>query len=117
MSSEFFGADLRLDDIRRTGITGVTEEDIAGAAKLGKRIKLIAGVSRDGGAVEGYVEPRAVDLANPLASVSGAVNAVSITTDNLGEITISGPGAGKKETAQGMLSDILDIASPHFKTA
>lgn len=111
MSSEFFGTELRLDGVRRTGITGVTKSDIANAAKLGKKIKLIAGVSRDGNAVTGYVEPRPVGPQSPLSSISGPTNAVSITTDNLGEITISGPGAGKKETAQGMLSDILDIVS------
>lgn len=112
MSSEFFGAALPLDKVRRVGITGVTEADVANAAKSGRRIKLIAGVSREGESVSGYVEPRAVDLTNPLASISGATNAVSITTDNLGEITISGPGAGKKETAQGILSDMLEIVSP-----
>jgi homoserine dehydrogenase len=111
MSAEFFGTALSVDEVSRTGITGVTEADVASAAKSGGRIKLIAGVSRAGESVRGYVEPRAVDLTNPLASVSGAMNAVSITTDNLGEITISGPGAGKKETAQGLLSDILDIVS------
>lgn len=111
MSAEFFGAGLPIDKVRRVGITGVTEADVANAAKSGRRIKLIAGVSREGESVAGYVEPRAVELTNPLASVSGATNAVSITTDNLGEITISGPGAGKKETAQGLLSDMLDIVS------
>jgi homoserine dehydrogenase len=111
MSAEFFGSALSIDEVRRAGITGVTEADVANAARSGRRIKLIAGVSRAGESVSGYVEPRAVDLANPLASISGAANAVTLTTDNLGEITVSGPGAGKKETAQGILSDMLEIVS------
>jgi homoserine dehydrogenase len=116
MSAEFFGVELRVDEVRRTGITGVTAADVANAAKSGRRIKLIAGASREGGSAAAYVEPRAVDLANPLASVSGATNAVSIVTDNLGEITISGPGAGKKETAQGILSDMIDIVSMRYQS-
>ncbi|MDR1471051.1 MAG: homoserine dehydrogenase [Synergistaceae bacterium] len=113
MAAEFFGHRLVLSDVSRTGIINVTDGDIRRAAASGRRIKLIAGVEmgESGGAVRGYVAPRAIDISNPLASVSGAANAVSITTDNLGEITITGPGAGKRETAQGLLSDMLDISS------
>ena len=60
--------------------------------------------------LSGYVEPRAVELSHPLAGVMNAVNAACITTDNLGDITIVGPGAGARETAQGFLADMLDIA-------
>ncbi len=41
-------------------------------------------------------------LSHPLASIKGATNAVSITTDNLGEVTIIGPGAGRRETGQAL---------------
>jgi homoserine dehydrogenase len=114
MAAEFFGRHLAIGDVSRTGITGVTSSDVTRAVASRSRIRLIAGVeiAQNGeGAVRGYVTPRAIDISNPLASVTGAMNAMSITTDNLGEITITGPGAGKRETAQGLLSDMLDIAS------
>lgn len=110
LSAELFGTPMKMDDVRRTGITGITSEDIKRAAAEGGRIKLVAGVKKEGNSVTGYVSPETVGLDNPLASVSGASNAVNITTDNLGVVTISGPGAGKIETAQGLLSDMLDIA-------
>jgi homoserine dehydrogenase len=110
MAQEFFGARLALTDVDRVGITGVTAGDIKDAKSGGKRVKLIAGVEKDGGRVLGYVTPRAIELSHPLAAIMGATNAVTITTDNLGDVTIVGPGAGARETAQGLLSDMLDIA-------
>jgi len=110
LSAEIFGTPMRVGDVRRTGITGVTREDINRAAASARKIKLVAGVKREGGSVMGYVSPEAVAKDDPLASVSDAANAAKITTDNLGVVTIAGSGAGKIETAQGLLSDILDIA-------
>lgn len=110
MAQEFFGVHLGIADVDRRGITAVTADDVTKAKAEGKRIKLIAGVRRDGSSVSGYVEPRAVELSHPLAGVMNAVNAACITTDNLGDITIVGPGAGARETAQGFLADMLDIA-------
>jgi homoserine dehydrogenase len=42
-------------------------------------------------------------------SVGGTLNAASILTDNAGEITITGKGAGSIETASAILSDIIGI--------
>lgn len=111
MAQEFFCTRLKMADVERRGIIGLTPGDMKRAKDGGKRIKLIAGVERREGAVRGYVEPRAVETAHPLAGVMDAVNAVCISTDNLGDVTIIGPGAGARETAQGMLSDMLEIAS------
>ncbi|MDR1915628.1 MAG: homoserine dehydrogenase [Synergistaceae bacterium] len=115
MAAEFFETRLSLHNVSRRGITQVTSDDISLAKSAGGRIKLIAGVERNpggsGAAVRGYVELRTIDISHPLAFVTGVANAVNILTDNLGEITIVGPGAGKRETAQGILSDMLDIAS------
>lgn len=110
LAQEFFGRHLRIEDVERRGITGVTAEDIAAAKADGKRIKLIAGVELTPDGIHGYVEPRAIDMNSPLAGVMGVINAACITTDNLGEIIIIGPGAGARETAQGLLADIIDIS-------
>jgi homoserine dehydrogenase len=48
-----------------------------------------------------------VELTHPLAAVMGATNAVTITTDTLGDITIVGPGAGRTETGFSTLIDII----------
>jgi homoserine dehydrogenase len=47
--------------------------------------------------------------AHPLAGIMDAVNALTFTTDHLGDVTIIGPGAGRVETGQALLTDILSI--------
>ena len=48
---------------------------------------------------------------HPLAAISGATNAVSFTSPLLGAVTVSGPGAGRMETAYALLSDIISLHS------
>jgi homoserine dehydrogenase len=110
LAGEVFGARVGLDEVRREGITSVRPDDIRSAASRGAKIKLLAGAALENGKVTGYVSPREVKSADPLASVGGVTNAVNIDTDNLGTVTVIGPGAGKIQTAQGLISDMLDIA-------
>ena len=93
------------------GITAITPEDIARAKAEGRRYKLIGSVTRQDGAIHGRVEPRAIPLSDPLAGVSGAMNALSIKTDLLGEITIAGPGAGPTPTGYALLIDLMRIGT------
>ncbi|MCY1251472.1 Homoserine dehydrogenase [compost metagenome] len=53
--------------------------------------------------------PRRLSLDHQLAGVNGAVNAVSFATDMLGAVAVTGPGAGRIETAYALLSDIIAI--------
>jgi len=43
-------------------------------------------------------------------NIEGTTNAVVCTAGPLGEITISGPGAGPQLAGQGVLSDVIAIA-------
>ncbi len=103
----------RLDLTRRTapceGITEITPEQIEAAAADGKKYKLIGRVWRDGVAVRASVGPQLVDNTHPLAGVGGATNAMTITTDTLGEVTIVGPGAGRRETGFSLLNDLIHL--------
>ena len=40
----------------------------------------------------------------------GATNAMTITTDTLGDVTVVGPGAGRRETGFSLLNDLIAIA-------
>jgi homoserine dehydrogenase len=104
-----FGADLRPGDSPCEGITGIDAAAVAKAKADGKRYKLIGRVWRAGETVNASVGPVLVDLAHPLAGVSGATNAATIRTDALGEVTVVGPGAGRTQTGYAMLADILHI--------
>jgi len=99
--------------VTRQGITTITREQIQAAHDQDKRIKLIASLrllpGDDGQeeTLEAHVEPIALPLTDPLARVDGVMNALSIQTDTLSEVTIIGPGAGRIQTGQGLLADVL----------
>ncbi len=51
-----------------------------------------------------------VPTASVIAQVHGVTNAVAIETDILGELLLSGPGAGGAATGSAVIGDIADIA-------
>lgn len=97
-------------DFPCTGITGITGEAIAEAKERGARFKLIGKLWRDGDELRGSVAPEEVPLTHPLAGVSGATNAITLSTDTLGEVTVVGPGAGRRETGYSLLIDLINLA-------
>ena len=103
------GAELNISDVSCEGITKITSGDIQKAKDNNARWKLIGSVEKKDGKVIGSVAPEMVDLSHPLAGVMGATNALTFTTDLLGDVTIVGPGAGKIETGFFILTDILSI--------
>ncbi|MEW5807333.1 MAG: homoserine dehydrogenase [Acidobacteriota bacterium] len=109
LANTFMDGKLKKENVSRTGITKLTLDDIKRAAADGKRWKLIGRLKRDGDSVVGSVAPEALPMANPLTSVMDATNAAQFVTDLLGEVTVIGPGAGRKETGFAVLSDLLDI--------
>lgn len=109
LAKSVMGTDIGIDDVDRTGITGIKLEDIEEAKKEGMRWKLIGKVAKGDGVVKASVRPEKVALTDPLASVGGATNALTFVTDLLGEVTVVGPGAGRVETGYSLLIDMLAI--------
>jgi homoserine dehydrogenase len=56
------------------------------------------------------VHPTMVPVESVIAQVHGVTNAVAIETDLLGELLLSGPGAGGAATASAVIGDLADIA-------
>ncbi len=100
---------LTMADVDRRGITGLTLPDIHEARQAGERWKLIGSVEIKGGDVVASVRPLRLPATHPLANVSGATNAITYTTDLLGDVTLVGPGAGRVETGYALLGDMLAI--------
>ncbi len=109
LAKAVMGADIRVADVDRTGITKITLQDVEQAKAEGKRWKLIGRVAREGSAVRASVRPEKLDIADPLAGVGGATNALTFSTDLIRNVTIIGPGAGKIETGYSILVDLLAI--------
>jgi len=107
LANAVFGASCKPDDFPCKGITNITVDAIKEAKSRGKRFKLIGKVWRDGDKVKGTVGPEEIDMTHPLAGIMGATNALTISTDTLGDVTMVGPGAGRKETGYSALVDII----------
>ncbi|MCP4900467.1 MAG: homoserine dehydrogenase [bacterium] len=109
LANVVFGGALSPSDSPCEGITEITADDIEKAKANDQRYKLIGRVWRDGDAVRASVGPQLVEMSHPLAGVMGATNAMTVTTDALGDVTVVGPGAGRVETGYSMLVDLLHI--------
>lgn len=110
LANELLGGNLKPDDVSCKGISALTTADIETATKGGSRWKLIGSAVRSAdGRVTGRVEPKCLPLDHPLASVGAATNAITLHTELLGSVTVTGPGAGRIETAFALLSDIVAI--------
>jgi homoserine dehydrogenase len=110
LSAALFDQKLTVEQMRVEGITTITVADVQVAAAAGERWRLIATVTPQGASVR----PQRLPITHPLAGVSGATNAVTYSTDLLGDVTLVGAGAGKKQTGFGLLSDLLEIARLQF---
>lgn len=106
-----FGVRVRVDDIYREGIRGVSARDIEYATELGYVIKLVA-VARhcENGALELRVHPALLPNAHPLASVNDSFNAVMATGDSVGEVMFYGRGAGSDPTGSAVVGDLIEAA-------
>lgn len=110
LANELLNAKLQISDVACSGISNISAEDIATASRNGQCWKLIGAAQRQAdGSVQASVAARLLPLSHPLAGISGATNAVSFTTELVGAVTVSGPGAGKIETAFALISDIVAI--------
>ncbi|RAZ77325.1 homoserine dehydrogenase [Mesorhizobium atlanticum] len=119
LTSLAFGTKIAANDIYMEGISNITQADIRAAADLGYRIKLLGVAQRTDSGIEQRVHPTMVPTASVIAQVHGVTNAVAIETDILGELLLSGPGAGGNATASAVIGDIADIAKsrPGFQHA
>jgi len=110
LSNVVLGKNIGWEDVQRKGITDITGDDIKQAKSEGKRWKLIGSAEiLKNDSIKAKVWPEKLPLHDPLAGVGEAINALTFFTDELGPVTIVGPGAGKRETGFALLIDLLEI--------
>ena len=114
LSALVFGRQLGRGQVACTGITGITGREARQAASAGRRIRQVATLGFSGpdgtGTVTARVQPEIVQAGDLLARIDGVANAVVCQASPLGEVTITGPGAGPQLAGQGALSDIIAVA-------
>ena len=104
-----FGTPVHLNDVPYEGIEHLHGEDLQYARELGLGLRLIGSAERRDGGLSVRVHPAFLYPGHPLASVSGAFNAVTVESEIITEITISGPGAGGRQTASAVLGDVVSV--------
>ena len=106
------GVDIKLDQIERTGIRGLTAEQVRGARESGMRYKLICRAERTPGGVRASVRPAQLPLTDPFALLEGTTSAVRFELDVFG-LSIVEYKATVIATAYGLLGDFIRaVANP-----
>ena len=111
IASVAFGVQVGAADVYREGISGITADDVAMAARLGYVVKLVAVAEKTDDAVAIRVHPAMVPTDHPLAAVREAFNAVFVEGAAAGELMFYGRGAGGRPTASAVLGDVIDAAA------
>jgi homoserine dehydrogenase len=104
-----FGVSVRLAEVPHEGIEHLQADDLLYARELGLSLKLIGTAERTAEGISVRVHPAFLYSGHPLASVSGPYNALTIESEAITEITMSGPGAGGIQTASAVLGDLLSV--------
>lgn len=102
---------FRFEDISVQGIEHLTPQDIEQAATEGKRIKLVAELSKtasNGGAWQASVSPQILPAEHVLCNAAASRNALVFEGEECGPLTFAGGGAGGLVTASAMVGDLLD---------
>ena len=125
MASIAFGVPVQFDKAYVEGITQLGAADIKYAEQLGYRIKLLGITKRRQGdaskhqadGIELRVHPCLVPAKRLIANVEGAMNAVVVNGDAVGNTLYYGKGAGSEPTASAVIADLVDITRLHTADA
>lgn len=106
------GANTNPGFILREGIQGIGSRDIQNALSKDLHYRMIASAWKEkDGSWHGHVGPHKLNRTDRFCSLPALRSALLIKTETLGEIFLEGPGTGKLETGQAILSDLLSIYS------
>ncbi len=111
-----FGTPVHIDQVRYEGIEQIQPDDLEYARELGLGLKLIGTAERIGAGLSVRVHPAFLYPGHPLASIGGSFNAVTVESEEITEITMSGPGAGGPQTASAVLADVISAMIPPAST-
>ncbi len=114
LASIAFGTRPAFGDVAASGIRHLLGADIAEAAALGYRVRLLGLAEAGPNGLFQRVHPHLVPLDHPLAHVTGSLNAVVAEGNFVGRLLFQGAGAGDGPTASAVVADLIDIARGEF---
>jgi homoserine dehydrogenase len=104
------GVPITLDQVERTGIRGITPEQVRAAHAEGLRYKLICSAERTEGGVLASVRPEQLPASDALAALEGTTSALRFDMDVFG-LSIVEHKPGVIATAYGLLGDFIRAVS------
>ena len=107
-------ANIRPQQVERTGIRGVTHEKIHDALNRGRRIRLICSAEQRDGRLVTRVAPEEVGPDDIAYRLHGTTSTLTIRTDTLNQLTLLETAPTPAQTAFGVLADIVAAARGHF---
>ena len=117
LASLAFGTAPAFAGVETAGIRALLAADIAEAAALGYRVRLLGLAEAGAAGLFQRVHPYLVPLDHPLAHVTGPTNAVVAEGNFVGRLLFQGAGAGDGPTASAVVADLIDIARGEFGPA
>jgi homoserine dehydrogenase len=96
--------------VERSGIERVTRADVAATRAGGSVLRQVAVAQRVAGGISVSVGLRSISGTHPLARLDGEENGVIIRGEAIGELVLTGRGAGSLPTASAVLADVIACA-------
>ena len=109
LANVLMDASMTPAQVERTGIGHLTPADAAAAVADGCTLKLVMQVGRGPHGITASVAPARLPPTDPLARVEGSMNALTISTDCLDDITVTQHGSSIVDTAYGLLTDLVSL--------
>src|SRR5687768_2637015 len=111
LANVLMGASLKLGEVSREGIRGLSDEEVRAAQAEGRPFRLVARARRDEDErVTASVRPERVEPRGPFGSVAGTTLAIHYELDVLPGLTVVAHDPDLRSTAYGMLADFINIA-------
>jgi homoserine dehydrogenase len=109
VANVLMSAGLKLEDVSREGIRGLSDEEVREANAAGEPFKLVARAARgEDGRVIASVRPERVAPGGPFSSVAGTTLAIHFELDVLPGLTLVAHDPNLKSTSYGMLADFVN---------
>jgi homoserine dehydrogenase len=102
---------LTPERVERQGITDIRPEDLARTLSRSRRMKLVARAWKEPARERATVKLEEVPLEDPFATVSGTGSILKIETDCMTPILVMQENPTVRDTAYGVLNDLLTIAA------
>jgi homoserine dehydrogenase len=98
---------VKLEEIKREGIRGLSAEAVQAAKREGKPYKLICRAKKTDHTVTATVRPEQIPLTDPMAQIAGTSSYVYFETDIFPGLAITEENPGLYATAYGLLADFI----------